>query len=109
MYHLLLPLGVEELEGALEIFKEQTDKIRQKYLKQLFQKKTLQTMDVPYFIQEHFWMSASDEATLKTIFGGSKPSSKLTLRTKWYHSCDCCDDSRSCEQLKKSVTDKYGL
>ena len=54
-------------------------------------------------------MSASDEATLKTIFGGSKPSSKLTLRTKWYHSCDCCDDSRSCEQLKKSVTDKYGL
>ena len=49
-------------------------------------------------------MSAFDEAALK-IFGGSKPSSKLTL--KWYHSCDCSDDSQSCEQLKKCVTDKY--
>ena len=48
-------------------------------------------------------MSASDEATLEKVFGGSKPSSKLILKTKWYHS----DDSRSCEQLKKRVTDKY--
>ena len=40
----------------------------------------------------------------KKKFGGSKPSSKLTLKTKWYHSCGCCDDSRSCEHLKKLVT-----
>ena len=31
-------------------------------------------------------MSAFDEATLKIIFGGSKPS-KLTLKAKWYDSC----------------------
>ena len=64
-------------------------------------------IDVPYFIKEHLWMSAFDEAALKIIFGGNKPSSKLTLWTKWYHSCGCCDDSRSFEQLKKGVTDKY--
>ena len=52
-------------------------------------------------------MSASDVATLKKNFGGSKPYSKLTLKTKWYHNCGCCDDSGSCEQLKKRVTDKY--
>ena len=52
-------------------------------------------------------MTATDEVTLKTIFDGSKPSSKLTLETIWYHSCSCYDDSRSCEQLKKHVTDKY--
>ena len=51
-------------------------------------------MDVPYFIHGHLWMSASDEATLKKNFGGSKPSSKLALKTKWYHSCGCCDDSQ---------------
>ena len=38
---------------------------------------------------------------------GCKPSSKLILKTKWYHICECCDDSRSCELLKKHVTDKY--
>ena len=43
-------------------------------------------------------MTASDEATLKVIFGGSKPL-RLTLKTN--------DDSRSCEQLKKCVTDQY--
>ena len=43
----------------------------------------------------------------KKFFGGSKPSSKLTLKTKWYHSCGCCDDSHSCKQLKKHVKDKY--
>ena len=63
--------------------------------------------DVPYFVKEHFWMSAFDEATPKKIFGGSKPSSKLTLKTKWYHSCGCCDHSRSCKQLKKRVTDIF--
>ena len=36
-----------------------------------------------------------------------EPSSKLTLKTKCYHSCGCCDNSRSCEQLKKRVEDKY--
>ena len=36
-----------------------------------------------------------------------KPSSKLSLKTKWDHGCNCFDDSRSWEQLKKHVTDKY--
>ena len=63
-------------------------------------------MDVRYFIKEHLWMSTSDEATLTKIFGGSKPSPKLTLKTKWYHSCCCGNNSRSCEQLKKCATDK---
>ena len=39
-------------------------------------------MDIPYFIKEHLWMSASDEVTLTKISGGSKPSSKLTLKKK---------------------------
>ena len=64
-------------------------------------------MDVPYFIKENLWNSVSDEATFKKIFGGSKPSSKLTLKIKWYHSCGYCDDSQSYEQLEKHVTDKY--
>ena len=65
-------------------------------------------MDVPYFImKEQPWMSASDKAILKNFLGVSKPSSRLTFKTKWYHSCGCCDDSWSCEQLKKHVTDKY--
>ena len=64
-------------------------------------------MDVPYFIKKPLWMSAFDEATLKFFFGGSKLSSKLTLKTKWYFSCGYWDDSRSCEQLKTRVTSKY--
>ena len=40
-------------------------------------------------------------------FDGRNPSSKLTLKTKLYHSCGCCHNSRSCKQLKKRVTDKY--
>ena len=52
-------------------------------------------------------MNASDKATLKKNFGGRKPSSKLILKTKWYWSFGCCDDSRIWEQLKKCVTDKY--
>ena len=60
-------------------------------------------MHVPYFIKEHLWISATDETTLKNFFGGSKPSSKLTLKTKWYHRCGYCDDSRTNEQLKKHV------
>ena len=40
------------------------------------------------------WVSACNEATLKKIFSGSKPSSKSTLKTKWYHSCSCSDDSQ---------------
>ena len=31
-------------------------------------------MDVPYFINKNLWMSASDEAGLKKMFGGSKSS-----------------------------------
>ena len=34
-------------------------------------------MNVPYFIKEHLWMSASGELTLKKTFGGSKPFSKF--------------------------------
>ena len=64
-------------------------------------------MNVPYFIKEKLWMSASDEATVKKIIGGSKSSSKLTLKTKSCHNCGCCDDSQSCEQLKKHVTDNH--
>ena len=64
-------------------------------------------MDVPYFIKEHLWMNAFDEANTQKKFGESKPSSKLTLKTKWYHSCGCCDNSRSFKQLEKHVTDKY--
>ena len=64
-------------------------------------------MDIPYFIKENLRMRASYEATLKNKFGRSKPSSKLTLKTKWYYSCGCCDNSWSCEQLEKRVTDKY--
>ena len=52
-------------------------------------------------------MSASDEATLQKSFAGSKSSPRFTLKTKLYHSFGCCDDSQSCEQLKKHVTDKY--
>ena len=61
-------------------------------------------MDVPYFV--NLWMSASDKARFKKMFG-SKYSSELTLITKWYYSCGCCHDSLSCKQLKKCVTDKY--
>ena len=64
-------------------------------------------MNVPFLIKEQLWMSASDEATFKKILGGSKPLSKLILKTKWYHSCGFCDDSLRCERLKKCVTDKY--
>ena len=52
-------------------------------------------------------MNAFDEATLKKTFGGSKPSSKLSSKTKWYHSYSCYDNSQSCKQLKKCVTDNY--
>ena len=51
-------------------------------------------MDFLYFFKELLWTSASDEAALKIIFDGSKPSAKLTLKTKWYHSSSCCDDSQ---------------
>ena len=33
-------------------------------------------INIPYFIKEHLWMSASDEVTLTKISGGRKPSSK---------------------------------
>ena len=52
-------------------------------------------MDVLYFIKEQRWMSAIDEGTLKTISGGSTPSSKLILKIKWYHGCGCYNNSRS--------------
>ena len=42
-------------------------------------------------------------------FRGNKPCSKVTLRTKCYHSWGCCDNSQCCEQLKKYGTDKYSV
>ena len=60
-------------------------------------------MDVPYFINNtSIWV-----LLFRQHFAGSKTSSKLTLETKWYHSCSCCDDSQSCEQLKKCIIVKY--
>ena len=64
-------------------------------------------MDVPNFIKEHLWTSALLWQHSKKNFGESKHSSKLTLKAKWYHSCSCSDDSRSYEQMKKRVKDKY--
>ena len=61
------------------------------------------TVDVPYFIKENLWIRASDEATLKKSFGGSNLSLNLTLKTRWYHICGCCDDSQNREQLKKQI------
>ena len=29
------------------------------------------------------------------MFGGRKPSSKFTLKTKWYHRCGCCNDFKN--------------
>ena len=48
-------------------------------------------------------MSAFDEATL--LMEINPPQS--VLENNWYQGCGCCDDSRSCEHLKKHVTDKY--
>ena len=45
--------------------------------------------------------------TLSVALGVWMPP--LTLKTKWYHSCGCCDDSQSYEQQKKQVSDKYFL
>ena len=63
-------------------------------------------MDVPYFIKwkhisECFWWCNTQRKKKKV--GRSKPSSRLTLETKWYHSYGCCDDFRSCNN-RKSVS-----
>ena len=80
-----------------------------KYSEQLFLKNTFRwTFHIS--LNESTSLSAFDDATLKEKkkkVGRSKPSSRLTLETKWYHSYGCCDDFRSCEQPKKCVTDKY--
>ena len=47
--------------------------ISQKVFRRAISKENL-LMDAPYFIKENFWISASDEATLKNISGGSKRS-----------------------------------
>ena len=73
--------------------------ISQKYSEQLFWKKRFWWM---FHILECFWCGNTQK-----YFDGSKPSSKLSLKTKWYRSCGSWDDSRSCEQLKNYVTDKY--
>ena len=31
----------------------------------------------------------------------------MTLKSNWYHSCGCCEDSWSCGKLKRHVTEKY--
>ena len=64
-------------------------------------------MGVPYFIKENLRMSSSYVAKLKNKFGGSRLSSTLILKAKWYHNSDCCHDSLSCKQLQKRVTDTY--
>ena len=73
-----------------------------KILRTSFLKEDL-PIDVPHFIKEHLWMSVYIVATLKKKKkknGGSKPSSKLTLKTNWYHSCGCSDDSQSYVQMR---------
>ena len=75
-----------------------------KILRTSFLKEDL-PIDVPHFIKEHLWMSVYIVATLKKKkkkkkIGGSKPSSKLTLKTNWYHSCGCSDDSQSYVQMR---------
>ena len=66
---------MRKMNSVADVFLE----IPRKYSEQLF--------------KENLWMSVSDEVILKIIFGGSKPTSKLTLKTKWYHSCGRCDNS----------------
>ena len=73
-----------------------------KILRTSFLKEDL-PIDVPHFIKEHLWMSVYIVATLKKKKkknGGSKPSSKLTLKTNWYHSCGYSDDSQSYVQVR---------
>ena len=62
--------------------------ISQKYSEQLFWKKRFWWM---FHILECFWCGNTQK-----YFDGSKPSSKLSLKTKWYRSCGSWDDSRSC-------------
>ena len=38
-------------------------------------------MDVPYFIKEHLWMSAFDEATVKNSFGVSNHPQSCSCTT----------------------------
>ena len=42
----------------------------------------------------------------KKFFGEGNPSQSWAWKQKYNHSCSCCDDSRSCEQLKKCIIDK---
>ena len=91
---------------SLMFFYEFPKNIQNSYFKSKASAKPLFT-NLPYFIKEHLWMSASNQATVKKHFWWSKPSSKLTLKTKCYHSCGCCDDCQSCEKLKKHVLDEY--
>ena len=72
-----------------------------KILRTSFLKEDL-PIDVPHFIKEHLKMSVYIVATLKKKKknGGSKPSSKLTLKTNWYHSCGYSDDSQSYVQMR---------
>ena len=54
-----------------------------------------------------FFSSTVFVISILVFFLIRRQSSKLALKIKWYHSCGCCDDCQSCEQLKKHVTDKY--
>ena len=63
-------------------------------------------MDVPYFIKEHLWMRAFDEAIPKKVLVEiNSPQSWPWKQND--NSCDCCDDSWNYEQLEKRVSDKY--
>ena len=63
-------------------------------------------MDISFSIKEYLWMSASDKETLKKILVEANPLQSWPWKQNGT-SCGCCNDSRSYEQLKKRVTDKY--
>ena len=62
-----------------------------------------------YFVTRNtaFFSSNVFVISILAFFLIRRQSSKLTLKTKWYRSCGCCDNSQGCEQLKKRVNKKY--
>ena len=42
----------------------------------------------------------------QNCFCWKKTFLRVDLETSWYRSCGCCDNSQSCEHLKKCVTEK---
>ena len=52
------------------------------------------------------WVLLTRQCSKKLLVEISPPQS-WPWKFKWCYNCGCCDDSWSCEQLKKRVTDKY--